>query len=71
LLLLSTLGEFGSYTSSRYLLIYFVLSAVKTEEGNAAARFFGFPEAFTTVQESVDGVVAKVRKLLIMIDIYL
>ncbi|MCJ1381700.1 hypothetical protein MMC17_004811 [Xylographa soralifera] len=33
--------------------------AVQTEEGNAAARFFGLPEAFTTVKDSVDGLTAK------------
>lgn len=41
-----------------------LIRAVKTDEGNAACRFFGFPEAFTTVEESVDGLVAKVRKIL-------
>ena len=35
-------------------------SAVKTEEGNAAARFFGLPEAYTTVEDSINGLVAKV-----------
>ena len=34
--------------------------AVKTDEGNAAARFFGLPEAFTTVDESVTGLLGKV-----------
>ena len=34
---------------------------MKTEEGNAAARFFGLPEAYTTVEDSVNGLIAKVR----------
>ena len=36
---------------------------MKTEEGNAAARFFGLPEAYTTVEESVNGLLAKVSLL--------
>lgn len=35
-------------------------SFVKTEEGNAAARSFGLPEAETTVEDSIDGLLAKV-----------
>ena len=42
-------------------LIRCFCSAVKTEEGNAAARFFGLPEAYTEVKDSVDGLVAQVR----------
>ena len=34
--------------------------AVKTDEGNAAARIFGLPEAFTTVDDSVTGLLSKV-----------
>lgn len=34
--------------------------AVKTDEGNAAAKFFGLPEAFTTVDDSVTGLLSKV-----------
>lgn len=33
---------------------------MKTEEGNAAARSFGLPEAYTNVEDSVNGVLAKV-----------
>jgi hypothetical protein len=35
-------------------------SAVRTEEGNKAAQFFGFEEAFTDVPDAVNGVVGKV-----------
>lgn len=37
------------------------LSAVKTDGGNEAARAFDLPEAFTEVNDAVDGVVSKVR----------
>ncbi|MCJ1293140.1 hypothetical protein MMC34_004693 [Xylographa carneopallida] len=33
--------------------------AVQTDEGNKAARFFGLPEALTTVKDSVDGLTEK------------
>ena len=46
-----------------------VYRAVKTEEGNAAARFFGLPEAITTVDESVDGLTAKVCRLVILFPV--
>ena len=36
---------------------------VQTEEGNAAARFFGLPEAYITVDDSVNGLLAKVCRL--------
>jgi len=35
-------------------------SAVRTDEGNKAAQFFGFEEAFTDVPDAVNGVVGKV-----------
>ena len=35
--------------------------AVKTEGGNAAAILFGILEAFTTVEEVVNGLLAKVN----------
>lgn len=35
-------------------------SAVRTDEGNKAAQFFGFEEAFTDVPDAVNGVVSKV-----------
>lgn len=35
-------------------------SAVRTPEGNKAAQFFGFEEAFTDVPDAVNGVVGKV-----------
>lgn len=35
-------------------------SAVQTDEGNKAAQLFGFEAAFTSVEDSVDGIVAKV-----------
>ena len=38
-------------------------SAVRTEEGNKAAQFFGFEEAFTDVPDAVNGVVGKVGSL--------
>jgi len=38
---------------------------VKTEEANAAARSFGLPEAEITVEDSVNGVVAKVCHILL------
>ena len=38
-------------------------SAVRTEEGNKAAQFFGFEEAFTDVPDAVNGVVGKVSPL--------
>jgi len=38
-------------------------SAVKTDEGNKAAQFFGFEEAFTEVPDAVNGVVGKVSLL--------
>lgn len=38
-------------------------SAVRTEEGNKAAQFFGFEEAFTDVPDAVNGVVGKVSSL--------
>jgi hypothetical protein len=38
-------------------------SAVKTDEGNKAAQFFGFEEAFTEVPDAVNGVVGKVSSL--------
>lgn len=37
--------------------------AVQTDEGNAAAKFFGFPGADTTVEDSVNGLVAKVCEI--------
>lgn len=40
-------------------------SAVKTGEGNKAAQFFGFEEAFTEVHEAVDGIVGKVNSLVL------
>jgi hypothetical protein len=40
-------------------------SAVKTVEGNKAAQFFGFEEAFTEVPDAVNGVVGKVRSLVL------
>ena len=50
-------------------LIRCFCSAVKTEEGNAAARFFGLPEAYTEVKDSVDGLVAKVRYTICLIQL--
>lgn len=43
-------------------LIAFVVhpGAVSTEEGDAASRFFGMPKAPTPVEDSVNGLVAKV-----------
>ena len=41
-------------------------SAVRTEEGNKAAQFFGFEEAFTDVPDAVNGVVGKVGSLLLV-----
>jgi hypothetical protein len=41
-------------------------SAVKTAEGNKAAQFFGFEEAFTEVHEAVDGIVGRVSSLVLM-----
>jgi hypothetical protein len=38
-------------------------SAVKTDEGNKAAQFFGFEEAFTEIPDAVNGVVGKVSPL--------
>lgn len=43
-------------------------SAVKTEEGNAAARVLGLKAAFTEVKDSVDGLVAKVRYSICLIQ---
>lgn len=41
-------------------------SAVRTPEGNKAAQFFGFEEAFTDVPDAVNGVVGKVGSLLLV-----
>lgn len=41
-------------------------SAVRTPEGNKAAQFFGFEEAFTDVPDAVNGVVGKVSPLVSM-----
>lgn len=35
-------------------------SSLQTEQGNAAARLFELPEGFTSVKDSIDGLVAKV-----------
>lgn len=40
-----------------------ICSAVKTDEGNKAAQFFGFEEAFTEVPDAVNGVVGKVSSV--------
>lgn len=37
-------------------------SAVQTDEGNAAARFFGLPEANVTVNDSVNGLITLVSQ---------
>ncbi|THZ81901.1 NAD(P)-binding protein [Aureobasidium pullulans] len=42
------------------IAIAFHPGAVQTDEGNKAAQFFGFEAAFTSVEDSVDGIVAKV-----------
>ncbi|KAM0688951.1 hypothetical protein Q7P36_011027 [Cladosporium allicinum] len=42
------------------IAISFHPGAVKTAEGNKAAQFFGFEEAFTAVHEAVDGIVGKI-----------
>jgi len=43
-----------------------ICSAVKTDEGNKAAQFFGFEEAFTEVPDAVNGVVGKVSPLFLV-----
>jgi hypothetical protein len=40
--------------------MHWIYSSVQTEAGNAAARFAGFPEAFISLKESIDGMVAVV-----------
>lgn len=45
-------------------IILIMHSAVQTDEGNKAAQFFGFEAAFTSVEDSVDGIVAKVCSVL-------
>ncbi|THW42087.1 NAD(P)-binding protein [Aureobasidium pullulans] len=42
------------------IAIAFHPGAVQTDEGNKAAQFFGFEAAFTSVEDSVDGIIAKV-----------
>ncbi|KAF1351424.1 aflatoxin biosynthesis ketoreductase-like protein nor-1 [Delphinella strobiligena] len=42
------------------IAIAFHPGVVQTDEGNKAAQFFGFEAGFTTVKDSIDGIVAKV-----------
>jgi len=41
-------------------LLTYLLSAVKTESGNEACQFFGIPEAFVEVTDSINGMIKKI-----------
>jgi hypothetical protein len=62
---LSTLGN-ASPLYDWLHLADLICSAVKTDEGNKAAQFFGFEEAFTEVPDAVNGVVGKVSSLFLV-----